>query len=82
MKSILLKSFIAATAMTLMTLQALSQTTGYPFEPASRSDLIADVIRNVSDSAVASTIRGLEAFQHRYWEGVSRDSVVWWIQDA
>ena len=44
------------------------------------NDFIADVIRNVSDSAVAATIRGLEAFGGRSWSNPNRDNVVSWIR--
>ena len=43
------------------------------------ADVIAGVLANVSDSAIASTIRGLEAFGNRSWSAPDRDSVAAWI---
>jgi len=47
--------------------------------PPAPNDFIADVIQNVSDSAVAYTIRGLEAFGSRSWSNANRDNVAAWI---
>ena len=44
------------------------------------NDYISDVISNVSDSAVAAVVRGLEAFGNRSWSNPNHDSVASWIR--